>query len=1273
MSDRHWTEDRSGPPTNGKNKAAAKSINMIIQELKTHPEKGLSSGAIAGLREQYGFNILQQEKRKSVIMIFLHEFTSPVVIMLIMAAIASLALGEHIEGTAILTIVFINATVATWTEKSAGDALAKLAAMAAPKCKVVRDGQEIDIDAKELVPGDLVNLLQGDAVPADMRLFEANELSCDEKLLTGESEDQLKILWPEDVDEPFAKNLCFGTTQVVNGKGKGIVVGTGMMTEVGKIAKQLKSAGGDGKTPLQKALNRLGMQIGSLSFCVLIIIICLAWAVKYRDPTGPANPVLALVIVGVAFAVSSIPEGLPMVVTICLSLGSQDMVRRKAQVRKLPAVETLGSCSVICSDKTGTLTMGSMTAMRMATFVRPKPGGLDMKEQVENEESPDTMNSGLFDFFPVKAFHPNGGIFAHQDLDEAKQKLLIARWEQNQAANTVQKYDDILEDFGDPEGRLKDSIETKSVRAFLLASFLNSYATKLKMGEDGMWATTGNMSEGAIVTAAAKARYKDASVHQAYTREEDLEVPFNSSRKMMATIHKLNPKDGPNKFGTVGLKLKGGHQNFTHVAVVKGAPDRLVPNIRLMFCDEGGEVNIDTVPMSQQEKFAMNSMNSKLSTQALRVLAVCLRPLTDADMKKLAPMKKADERLEFLLKGDAAIGGERRMSRGNAVGELALMGLVGNMDPPRTGVKEAVETCHSASVRVIMITGDQKITACAVAQSISIIGHGDSLDEKSLVCSELHNDDGSMISEEKIDAITRRVNVFSRAQPEDKIAIVQSLQKQGFVCAMTGDGVNDAPALKAADIGVAMGITGTEVAKGAADMVLLDDNFCTIVNAVEEGRKIYGNIQKFVCFLLGTNVGEIFYLSLSIVVGLPLPVQALQVLFLNLMSDGCPAVAISKEPGDDDIMAKPPRPKKSNIMNRDCVLWVNMPHQVGITAFVIVAVIVGMLTQSGAILQKDINNLCQGMPPIGDPDDMVYEPFPGWSKQDMEKKCPYPDSCPYYCHCQRLKGGDWLDIIQMPENTPEYIVVDDEIVNWPWDFKQWRARDPDKTKPRMAGEKYHPALSPMRYKADDDRRLTEEEDGSARRLAGGGSSVNYEYAEGYEVTCVEQGIKWGRTTSFMCAVMCEMMRAYTVKSVKPVYEVFLRNPWMHAACTVSFLLTLFVTLVPGVQDIFRLNNPEWYCYFIAVALALGCSVNDEFAKSFYRKELYARAVVNSGMQAKDALMEKVEICVEMLQKVMETQARQDTVTLETKKELATVKETLKNLPQDIKDKSMAKL
>jgi magnesium-transporting ATPase (P-type) len=388
--------------------------------------------------------------------------------------------------------------------------------------------------------------------------------------------------------------------------------------------------------------------------------------------------------------------------------------------------------------------------------------------------------------------------------------------------------------------------------------------------------------------------------------------------------------------------------------------------------------------ISKAEMGEVSDQNLEFAENALRCLAICIVPFTDAQMQTIRGLKDAGERLDYFIGASSA----------EKTGKLALLGLMGIIDPPRAGVQEAVETCRSAGVRVIMITGDQKITACAIARNLNILRHNDTIEDAAIVCSELHYDSGDMIEDQAMDLITNRVNVFSRAQPEDKMAIVKSLQRKGFVVAMTGDGVNDAPALKAADIGIGMGLTGTDVAKGAADMVLTDDNFCSIVSAVEEGRKIYSNIQKFVCFLLGTNIGEILYLSVAVLGNLPLPVFGLQVLFLNLFTDGGPAVALSWEPIDPELMEKPPRDKKENIMTRDCMVWLNFPHVFSQALMVIGVTVVAMWMHTGLIQQTEIETLCE------------YMTDPSWKDWDP-KGCLEASSCPYYCMCKIWTGSEW--------------------------------------------------------------------------------------------------------------------------------------------------------------------------------------------------------------------------------------------------------------------------
>uniref|UniRef100_A0A0G4HGD6 P-type sodium-transporting ATPase4 n=1 Tax=Chromera velia CCMP2878 TaxID=1169474 RepID=A0A0G4HGD6_9ALVE len=1125
----------------GKNKWATTSMKKLAADFGTNLETGLDAAQVEAKLQEHGPNVLEKEKREPIWWIFLQQFFSFVVILLLAAAAAAFAMHEYVEGTAILIIVFLNAIIATVMEKGAGDALAKLAAMSAPSCKVLRDGEVGKVDAKMCVPGDVILLQGGDAVPADCRVFDVSDVLANEALLTGESEEVRKRLETDDPDAPFAKNMCFASTQITQGFAKALVVCTGMNTQVGIIASHLKKESGSRLTPMQHALNKLGGLIGIIAICVLGGIVGIAIATDYSDPAHPERETWkSILFVAVGFAVSAIPEGLPMVVTICLSLGCRDMVSKKALIRKLPAVETLGSCSVICSDKTGTLTEGRMTAVKLVTFAASDVGD---------------KSGQSFSFYPTKAFHPNGGVFKTEDLDPEKQERMAAAWNDNRWF----EFEDVARDYGNP-GASKQYTEAKTVRSCLYAAFLNSHGTRLVCRE-GKFDTEGNMSEGALVVAAAKARIgiettgvPDASKDlDRYAREAKVEVPFSSARKMMASVHRL---ETPGQFETI----KSGDSNaeaFTHIAVVKGAPDfvlRYTSHIpeasggsHLKICKTGG----DLTPARLTE---VNSFNSDMAEGALRVLAVTVRFLTEAHVKALENMEESGDRLDFLLSGD--LKSKERVLTNKP---LCLLGLIGSLDPPRVGVKEAVKTCRDAGVRVVMITGDQRNTAAAIAKDIGII-KAEELALKSIVCSELHEESGEMISEGELDKITDMVNVFSRAQPEDKIAIVNSLKRQGHVVAMTGDGVNDAPALKAANIGVAMGITGTDVAKGASEMVLLDDNFCTIVRAVEEGRKIYTNIQKFVSFLLGTNVGEIVYLTIAVASGLPLPLAALQILFLNLMSDGCPAVALSKEPADPEIMDVPPRPKNQQLMTSDWWIYGILPHVFFQAIAVLGALVIGMYLTTGHIRNADINRSC------------IRE-----NDSDQTSK-------PYLCECYSWdwKTSEWQTHINYVNENGVLVRKDNVGIS-----------------PTEVPPPGRPAFSPRDLGLDFDdwtRTVPKTQEGEL---------------------CSKTGSLKGRTIAFVCAVCCEILRAYTVRSWTWAWEVFNRNMWLHAAAAFSGSLTILITLIPGLNSVFSATALEWWMYFFAIAWAFFNLVMDEIVpKPIYRRVLRMRRERDEMKKAK---------------------------------------------------------
>jgi len=854
---------------------------------------GLASSAAQERLERDGPNELHKPPKPTLLMLFLMQMTGFVIILLMVAAAASLTVNgtgpnkndilSYTTGKAIIIIVLINAGIAAWTEAKAGDALEALTKMSQASIFVVRDGQEVRVEVPTIVRGDIVVLGTGDVVPADIRLFEAEDVKVSEMALTGEPDDVSKTwkLKPKKEGEPeklTPDNMVFSGCCVTNGKGKGIVVETGMTTRIGRIAQliagdseqQKKKCGclpdtTANQTPLQANLEKLGARIGGIAIVICLVIFIIGWLMERADPANPDSPVwLYMILIAVTLAVAAIPEGIPLCVTISLSIGCKDMVKKNVLVRKLAAVETLGSASVICSDKTGTLTEGKMTMVKMWC------GG----------SAYDVAGKG-FDPTVGSITRCDNGANAHQELP---------------------------------------------VRSSLLAALLccNTSLAKVRDEETGQerWEPKGNSSEAPIVVAARKVGFPESACDE-YPRV--VEIPFSSSRKMMLTVSNVA---GRSDLG--GLPLPNGTQYFT---VCKGAP-----NFILDYCSQQIGPDGSQVPMTALDKEAVLSVVDQYSSQALRVLAVACKP-----MAKL-PFDLNDEELT----ADAKF---QRCREG-----LTLMGLVASIDPERDGVPQAVDSARGAGIRVVMITGDYLKTAVAIAKNVRILQADDDEGVAAVDCARLRPND-QYLDMQAMDQLTGSIRVFARARPEDKLEIVKSLQRQGAVTAMTGDGVNDAPALNQADIGVAMGIQGTEVAKGASDMILTDDNFCSIVAAVEKGRAIYAGIQKFVAFIMSVHIAEVMQIFVCIIVGMPVMRTPLQILFLILVTDLPPSIALGMEPGEKNILQTPPRPRSEAVVPG--WMWINMVLNGMVLSGVILGVYICSLQYfcDGEIFQHDIGML----------------------------------------------------------------------------------------------------------------------------------------------------------------------------------------------------------------------------------------------------------------------------------------------------------------------------
>ena len=824
------------------------SVEVVLERLDTHPGRGLSSAEATRRLAEHGPNALREKPPTPLWRLVLDQLKNFVVLLLVAASAISLALGDDVEAAAILVIVVLNAVISVVQEARAEASLAALKRLAAPEARVVRDGNPQNVPARDLVPGDLVLLETGNFVPADVRLVDSVNLCIEEAALTGESvpvEKRAALVLEREIPLGDRKNTAFMGTVVTKGRGSAVVVATGAHTQIGLIAEMISAVEVE-ETPLQKRLDELGRSLSIAALAIVAVVFLIAVfkrtdvVLLFADDGGLREyfarfsaDVSEVFIIAVSLAVAAVPEGLPAVVTITLALGMREMVKRHALIRRLASVETLGSTSVICSDKTGTLTQNEMTATRL------------------------WCDGDTFEI-TGDGYKPEGR-FLH-------------------------------------EGDHLDFSKHPAVLTVLWAGVLANDARLVPSGEEATTPTfrmVGDPTEGALVVAAAKAGIWCEDMCRAFPRVA--ENPFDSLRKTMSTLHEVReptPEYSP---------LNAPDHGSRYVLCVKGAPD-----VVLASCTHFQRLHDEPARLTGEVRDAIAEANSTFASEALRVLAVAYRTFADHPES---------------MEADAV---ER---------DLTFVGLIGMIDPPRPEVKVAIGHARDAGIRTVMITGDYPDTAEAIAQSIGLLRPGGTV----LPGAALEK-----MSEPDVLEAARTADVFARVSPRHKVMIVEALRKTGEVAAMTGDGVNDAPALKRADIGVAMGITGTDVTKEAADMVLTDDNYASIVAAVEQGRIIYGNIRKFVFFLLSSNVAEIMIIFLATLAGLPTPLTAVQLLWLNLVTDGAPALALAMEKGGPDVMRWPPRPRDEPIVNRSMRIGI-VVQTVAQTAAVLGAFVLGLL------------------------------------------------------------------------------------------------------------------------------------------------------------------------------------------------------------------------------------------------------------------------------------------------------------------------------------------
>ncbi|MGM0948554.1 MAG: calcium-translocating P-type ATPase, SERCA-type [Bacillota bacterium] len=752
----------------------------LLEATNTSMKQGLTEKEVKKRLDKHGPNELAEGKKTSALLLFFAQFKDFMVLVLLAATLISGFLGEYVDAVAIIAIVFVNGILGFFQERRAEQSLQALKELSTPHVMALRGGSWIKIPSKELVPGDIVKFTSGDRIGADVRIVEAKSLEIEESALTGESIPVVKHadkLKKPDVSLGDITNMAFMGTIVTRGSGIGVVVGTGMNTAMGKIADMLESAG-TLSTPLQRRLEQLGK--------ILIVVALLLTVLVVAVGVIQGHDLYSMFLAGVSLAVAAIPEGLPAIVTVALSLGVQRMIKQKSIVRKLPAVETLGCASIICSDKTGTMTQNKMTVTHVWS------GGKTWR----------VTGAG---------YEPNGSFTLNEKEISVNEHMPLQQM-------------------------------------LLFGALCNNSNIEKR---DGVYVLDGDPTEGALLTAARKGGFSKEFVESHYRVIE--EFPFDSVRKMMTVIVE--------------------DQDRKRYIITKGAPDVLMQRSSRIYYDGSAAL------FSNERKAETESVLRYLASQALRTIAVACKPIKAGETPSMEQAEK----------------------------DLTMLGLSGIIDPPRPEVRQAIKECREAGIKTVMITGDHLETAKAIAKDLRLLPKSGKIMDGQML---------NELSQEELSHVVEDVYVFARVSPEHKLKIVKAYQENGHIVAMTGDGVNDAPAIKQADIGVAMGITGTDVAKEASSLVLADDNFATIKSAIKEGRNIYENIRKFIRYLLASNVGEILVMLFAMLLALPLPLVPIQILWVNLVTDGLPAMALGMDQPEGDVMKRKPRHPKEGVFAR---------------------------------------------------------------------------------------------------------------------------------------------------------------------------------------------------------------------------------------------------------------------------------------------------------------------------------------------------------------------